>query len=408
MYKRILSIMLFAFALTACSYSESKSTTEETAYTTETATETSTEEPTYTAQLCFTGDLMVHQWQLDDAYNAESSSYDFNYCFAPVYDYLQTADLTIGNLETVFAGADIGYSDYPMFNTPDEFAVSLKNAGFNLLTTANNHSMDKGEAGILRTLDTLDSLGIEHFGTYRSEQESLNTFIKDVNGIKLAFVSATYGVNGISIPDGKDYLVNILDEEKIKADIKKAAAENPDFIIVMPHIGNEYEEAPKDIFKNWIDIMIKAGADMVIASHPHVLQQMEYRTVVDEDGKTKKAFVAFSMGNFISSQRTIPRDAGVILNISLSKKGSEKAELFDVYYVPTWVQWKDTSGSYNIRTLPVYDAILDYENEDKNKNLYQLRKQDYQRLLEVNTASNKIINSKNIDRNNMQSKYKIE
>ena len=122
-------------------------------------------------RLTAVGDLMVHTWQLNDAYNKETGEYDFSNDFEMVEKYLKPSDYTVGNLETVFGGKEIGYSDYPMFNTPDTFGTAIKEAGFDLLTTANNHSLDKREAGLLRTLDVLDELGMEHIGTYRSQEE---------------------------------------------------------------------------------------------------------------------------------------------------------------------------------------------------------------------------------------------
>lgn len=356
------------------------------------------------AKLTFTGDLMVHKWQLDNAYIKKSDTYDFNYCFEPVYKYLENSDLTIGNLETTIAGKDKGYSDFPRFNSPEEFIDALKNSGFDLLTTANNHSNDKGEGGILNTLNVLDNKGIEHFGTYSSAEERDTIFIKEINNIKFAFLSYTYGTNGLKLPEGKDYLVNIMSDEIIKNDINKAKEFNPDFIVVMPHMGNEYEDKPKQVFIDWIDRMIEYGADIVVASHPHVLQPMEYRSIICEDGSERNAFVAYSMGNFISSQRTEPRDAGVILNFYFEKIDEEKAILKDVSYIPTWVQWKDKKQNYNIRVLPIYDFLNQYENEIDTG----LRSQDIQRLKKVHSESNKAVTGEDIQINEIKEEYFIK
>lgn len=367
--------------------------------TVEETTETTTEE-IKSAKLTFTGDLMVHQWQMDNAYNKESDSYDFNYTFEPVYKYLKDSDLTVGNLETVFAGKEVGYSDYPCFNTPDSFLEAIKNAGFDVLTTANNHSMDKGVNGAIRTIELLDEAEIGHFGTYKSQEDSERIFTKEVNGIKLAFVSSTYGVNGNYIPKDKEYIVNILSEEKIKADIEKAKEENPDLLIVMPHIGNEYESYPKDVFKNWIDIMIKAGADVVIASHPHVLQPMEMRSVELENGELKTAFVAYSMANFISSQRTEPRDTGVILKLEISKRGNEGVSLDKISYIPTWVQWRNTSNEYMIRVLSIFDAL-----KERTENKYALRAKDYIRLEKAQLEATETISGESVALENIAEEY---
>lgn len=371
---------------------------------TEMTTEESTALSVKSAEITFTGDLMVHQWQMDDALSKGGGSYSFDYTFEPVYDYLKNTDLTVGNLETVFAGEAVGYSDYPNFNTPDEFLSAIKNAGFDVLTTANNHCMDKGIEGAFRTIDLLDQAGIGHFGTYKSQEERDSVFIKEVNGIKIAFVSATYGVNGNYYPEDMSYAVNILDTELITEDIKRAKAENPDFIVAMPHLGNEYESYPKQVFKDWIDIMIKAGADAVIASHPHILQPMEMRTVVLSDGSEKTAFVAYSMANFISSQRTEPRDTGVIVKMKLKKSEGLSAEIEEISYIPTWVQWRDTTGSYNIRVLSIYDALKDIS---EGKNTYGLREADIKRLKAAQSEATLAISGESISAEEIKEKYYI-
>ena len=331
---------------------------------------------TTTATISAVGDLMVHTWQMRDAYDKESGEYDFSNDFEMVTKYFNQVDFRTGNLETVFAGADIGYSDFPMFNTPDSFGQALKDAGFDLLTTANNHSLDKKEAGLLRTLDVLDELGISHVGTYRSQEERDSFVIKDINGINVAFLSYSYGTNGLPVPKGKDYLINLMNRDLIKADLEAVKALNPDVIIVMPHMGNEYELTPKKVFVDWVDFMIECGADIVLASHPHVLQPMEVKDYTDENGESRKVFIAYSLGNFISSQRTQPRDAGIIVNITLTKTGDEQAEIDMVEFIPTWVQFTNQSGMDYVRVLGVADALNQYENGVEN----QLRPKDITRL----------------------------
>lgn len=409
-FKFVLLILLMAFLLTACDFNKNTDTSIEKPISNtgaEMAEEADLEElapeevipQVKEAELAVVGDLMVHQWQLDDAYNKETGRYDFNYCFEHVKKYFDGKDLVIGNLETVIA-EDLPLSDYPCFNSPVEFVDALKNAGFNLLTTANNHSMDKKVEGVLNTLKVLDEREISHFGTYSSAEERDGILVKDVNGIKLAFVSATYGTNGIPLPQDKPYLVNILSEELITEDIKRAKSLNPDFVIVMPHLGNEYESYPRDVFINWIDIMIKAGADIVLASHPHVLQPMEFRTVTTDSGEERTAFVTYSLANFISSQRDVPRDTGVIVNLKFSKVDDNPAEIEQVSYIPTWVQWRDTSNNYNIRVLPIYDAL--------KENNFDLRQQDINRLTKALSESNKTISNCDINIDNMQEMYYIK
>ncbi len=390
-----LFLILFLIFLAGCgAESTSVEITTDATTLTETTTEAATEPQTYTAKITAVGDLMMHSYQMDSSYNKATDTYSFDYSFKKVYNYLQSSDLTLGNLETVFAGKEIGYSDYPCFNSPEEFGYAIKNAGFDVLSTVNNHSMDKGKTGVLNTIDFLDNLGIDHFGTYNSQKSSENIFIENVNNIKIAFVGWTYGVNGINIPDS--YLVKLLNEENIIKDLERAKALNPDVIIAMPHMGNEYEEFTRDTFKEKISLMVEHGADIVLASHPHVLQQMEF---VEAGGN--KAFVIYSLGNFISSQRDKPRDAGVILNIYISKTEGQDFEFDKISYIPTWVQWRDSSGNYNIRVLSVYDAIKSYEGD----NSYMLRPKDYNRLKEVIAHSCKILTGEETDYTMVKKEY---
>jgi len=290
---------------------------------------------------------MVHQWQLDNAYDRSTGEYDFDRPFRHVVRYLDSADLTVGNLETVFAGSETGYTCFPRFNSPDSLAEAVHNAGFDLLTTANNHSNDRNEAGILRTLEVLDGCGIGHFGTYRSEEDRSAVFIREVNGVRIAFLSFTYGTNGLPLTNGKPWLCNVMSDRLIDEDIAAAKALEPDLVIVMPHMGNEYELKPNQVFKNWVQKMFDAGADIVIASHPHVLQPFEFT-----DGK----FVAYSMGNFISSQRDVPRDCSVILNIT-AEKTDTGTHITEISYIPTWVMFRNSDGVQDIRVVSVYDAL---------------------------------------------------
>ncbi|MGL4791319.1 MAG: CapA family protein, partial [Anaerotignaceae bacterium] len=289
-------------------------------------------------KMSVTGDIMVHSWQYNEAYDKASNTYDFSHNFSQLKQYFENSDLVIGNLETVFGGDDRGPQDFPMFNTPDAFGDALKDAGFNLLTTANNHSYDQGSTGLLRTIEQLDALGIEHFGTYASQEERDTIFVKEVNGIKIAFLSYTYGTNGI--PTKEPYHVNIIDKEQMPQDIKRAK-ELADFVVVMPHMGNEYEEYVRDVFKEWVDLMFESGADVVFASHPHVLQPMEYKTVTDEDGTERECFVIYSLGNCISSQTTPPRNAGVLLNMEIQQINDEKPTIEQVSVIPIWTQFRN-------------------------------------------------------------------
>ena len=313
--------------------------------------------------LVVAGDLMVHGEQLEDAYRQQQDAYDFSHCFAQVAPDLQEG-YAVGNLETVLGGAEIGYSDYPRFNTPDSYAQALLESGFDFVTTANNHCMDKGEAGLLRTLETLDRLGIAHTGTFASRQERDSICIQEVEGVRIAFLAYTFSTNGIPVPEGKEYLVNMIEQKLILQDLNRARELEPDLIVVLPHMGNEYELEPRVPFEDWMDFMMKNGADVILASHPHVLQEMQVKGVDNGDGTSRNAFVIYSLGNFISSQRYENLECSILLKLDFVKQGKAPAALERVRFVPTWVQFRDEAGAYLVRVLPVLDAIEDYENEN--------------------------------------------
>jgi len=337
-----------------------------------TSTPTPTPPPTLTAKLMAVGDLMLHQAQVDDAYERNTGEYDFDKAFSVIAPYLSDG-YAIGNLETVFDGGP--FRDFPMFNAPDEFGLAIGRAGFNLLSTANNHSNDRHTKGILRTIEVLDELGIDHVGSYASQEERDEIFVKDIDGITFAFLAYTYGLNGLPLERGREYMVNIINENYMLDDIRRARESGADFVVVLPHMGNEYELQPRQVFKNWIKLMMDAGADIVLASHPHVLQSAEFIEL--DDGR--EGFVVYSLGNFVSGQRTHPRDAGVIANLYFEKPPGEQARIAKVEFVPTWVQFRNNSGASDIKILPVADTLRAVEEGEE----HNLRPQDINRMKNV-------------------------
>ncbi len=316
--------------------------------------------PLHTATLSVVGDLMVHKEQLEHALTAGNGQYNFDYCFSPVKNYLSTSDYTIGNLETTFAGEKNGYRTYPVFNTPDHFAQALKNAGIDFVSTANNHCNDMGERGLFRTIETLDRYGIDHAGTYKSQEERDSIFIKAVNNIRFALLSYTFSTNGI--PVATPFTVNMLTEDGVKADILHAKENAADLVIVCAHLGVEYATSPSQDAKHWAETMVRWGADIILMCHPHVLQPMEFITVKDDTGMQKEGFVIYSLGNFISHQRTVPRDAGIILNFEFVKEPDSAVHIRKISYIPTWVMFRNNKGEQDIKVLPVYDALAAYQN----------------------------------------------
>ena len=328
------------------------------------------------------GDIMCHNTQYMDAYDNTTKTYDFSYVFEEVQEATSEADIFMGNLETTFAGAEKGYSNYPHFNTPEQLAIGLKEMGIDILTTANNHCMDTGYDGLESTLNYLDEAEIEHTGTNRSVEEQNKVLIKEVNGIKIAFLSFTYGTNGIAIPSDKSYAVNLIDEEFVLSQIELAQKENPDLIFASVHWGIEYQNTQNENQEKWADFLIKNGVSIVLGSHPHVLQPMEYREVQLENGETRKGFVIYSLGNFMSGQTQKNTRTSIILNLDITKKGDTSAIFIDdISYIPIYTY--KGSGNKKYKIVNIDTAIKNYENESDRsigQSNYILFKEEVARL----------------------------
>ena len=314
---------------------------------------TDTQQPPRRAELLFVGDLMAHAPQLTAARYKEG--YDFTPSFQYVKALITSADLAVGNFETTLGGKQRGYTGYPCFSTPDRYADALKDAGFGALTTANNHCMDRGITGLFRTLEELHRRGFTTFGTYTASDDRGVPTAVSVQGIKVVFLSWTYGTNGIAVPTSQDWAVaQSASWDEVNDDLTRAKALSPDFIVAMPHIGVEYALTPPRQVIAFTEKLLAAGVNAVIASHPHVVQPVELRVA---SGDTP-ALIAWSMGNFISNQRTRPRDMGAILRMTLLKD-EEGTRIVGADVIPTWVQTRTKKGARISRVLPLQTALKD-------------------------------------------------
>ncbi|MBN1475092.1 MAG: CapA family protein [Syntrophaceae bacterium] len=324
------------------------------------------------------GDVMVHGPQLQAAWNKKNKRYDFEEVFSQVKDFLWAADLAIANLETTLPGRQKLYSSYPQFGSPDAIAVALKKAGVDIVNTANNHACDKGKLGLARTIKVLEKQGMIPLGTYsdKADYEKRRITVVELNNIRLAFLSYTYGVNDMPIP--QKAVVNLIDRQKISEDISLAREKNPDFIIVLIHFGTEYERYPDDFQKQTVNFLFQEGADIILGSHPHVLQPFELKFVTDKYGDKKQRLVIYSLGNFVSNQRNRYCDGGIIFNFTLSKECSllKGSNLFieDVNYIPTWVYVANNKKIKKYHILPVQKYL-------KNDQKLQLPDEAYEKML---------------------------
>lgn len=310
-----------------------------------------------TVSISVTGDIMCHSVQYNYA-RVSADSFNFDSEFSEIKPYLDQADFCFGNLETVTAGKKAGYSGYPLFNSPDAFIKALKAAGFDLLSTANNHAVDRGETGIRRTIEQLKLNHLGYNGTFVSERDRDSIRIFDIKGIKIAFLAYTYGTNGNPVPGGKDYLINLIDTIKIRNDIRSAREKGIDIVLVHYHFGEEYQRLPDSYQKEIVGRTIYYGADIIIGGHTHVLQPISFF-------KTNKAeldsgFVVYSMGNFISNQRWRYSDGGAILSFSLTKNvKTGYVHLKEVDYLPVWVYKGDTREGRQYIIIPSESAFSD-------------------------------------------------
>jgi poly-gamma-glutamate synthesis protein (capsule biosynthesis protein) len=338
-----------------------------------------------TITLAIVGDLMCHSQQINDA--KKENSYDFNKVFAAVETYLSNADLTFGNLETVTAGEeDGGYTGYPTFNTPVAYLDALKKTGFDVLTNANNHSLDRRNRGVEKTIDALNERTLLHTGTFKTSDESNKILVVSAKGIKLAVLAYTFGTNGIPFDKGKEFSVNILDSAKIIKDVEAAKKTGADKILAFVHWGDEYQRQPNDYQKKYAGLLSRNGVDLILGSHPHVLQPMEF---LKNTQSSKSTFCIYSMGNFISAQRKVYTDNGIVLRLQLIKnKTTGETKLGKIDFIPTYVSVKN-----GFRILPVRNAIDSYRSDN---NYLGVSNDEIGRLEEVwNESINHLTDTKN-------------
>lgn len=320
--------------------------------------------PDTTINMAVIGDVMCHGPNYKDAYDSTTKTYDFSTFFTQINSYISEADISIGNLETTFAGGNKAYSGYPTFNSPPQLAQNLLDIGIDVLTTSNNHSLDTGYNGLVNTIDTLDELGISHTGTFKSEEDQNQILIKDVNGIKIAFLSYTYGTNGISIPSGKEYCINLIDKDLIKSQLDSAKALDPDLICVSMHWGVEYKIKQNSEQEDLADYLFENGADIILGSHPHVLEPMEKRTITLEDGTTKDGFLIYSLGNFMSAQKDKYTKDSIILNLQITKHSDGKLTIDSYDYIPIYMQDNGSDAKNRYQIIDLEKSIEAYENGD--------------------------------------------
>jgi poly-gamma-glutamate synthesis protein (capsule biosynthesis protein) len=326
------------------------------------------DEPITLVHVIAAGDAMCHSPQITHAKNANGEGYDFSGYYQYLADILATGDLNLVNLETTLSGEP--YTGYPQFCAPNEFALALQNAGFNFFMMANNHCADKGTTGIVSSINKIRNMKIEAAGTYLNEEDRTNRYpaIVNVKDITFALLNYTYSTNGL--PVYNPLIVNNLNDTiQIKKDLQAAQSLQPDVIIAFLHWGNEYQQAPDKKQKEQAQFFFQHGADIIIGSHPHVIQPVEY-FAYDQNEPTKKKLIYWSLGNLISNQRNENTDGGILASFTIIKnKILNQVIIENQGAIPYWV-YKNSMIPPGFFVLPTKDlqneaTPFTFSNEDR-------------------------------------------
>jgi poly-gamma-glutamate synthesis protein (capsule biosynthesis protein) len=371
---------------------------------------------------------MCHAEQLNAARNADGE-HDFNYVFKAIAPYIQSADYSIGNLETTLVRNN--YAGWPLFRSPKAFAEALLNAGFDMVTTGNNHSFDAGVSGVRSTIEILNEVGIAFTGTYLTPECRDEITVFEVNGFTFAIVNMTMHKNAICLGEN-NYMVKVIyldlvaqatiDYDLIRETMARARALETDFIIASPHLGIEYYgtmnrqgaghrndtfERSDTRWHNWVrtlQLFLDEGADMVMNHHPHTLLPAEFVYVPNDDGGHRRAFMAYSMANFVSGQRTVPRETGAVFYVDVTRDEHGDAYISGASYVPVWVRQHDpTREQLCFSVLPVSDTL----RRTAGGATPDLRPQDIERLRVVHNDVTHLLSGEPIPLSEINCEYPI-
>ncbi|MCD7723156.1 MAG: CapA family protein [Clostridiales bacterium] len=350
---------VFAAVLIICSLAVSGHMTKNTDAETPTAKESSTAEETTqeavstvtsTVNLVAVGDNLIHN-TLISAGEQEDGTLDYTSFYANIKKDISAADIAVINQETMLGGDAFDYAGYPCFNTPWEVGVAAIDAGFDIFTCATNHSLDVGYSGIEQECKFFDEhTEVVHVGTNDTEEEYNTVIYYTKNNITFAILNYTYGTNGISLPSGKEWCVNMMDEDKITQDVTEAKA-NADVVIVFPHWGTENSTEISSYQKEYTQLFSDLGVDIVIGTHPHVLQSVEW---VENEDTGKKMLVYYSLGNFISHQVNLDQLCGGMAKITITKTDGV-ISIDSATLVPVVCWYSSSSGSYEFSVYKLSD-----------------------------------------------------
>ena len=306
------------------------------------------------------GDVLMHNPTLKSGLQ-EDGSYNYDHLFKNVKKHMENTDISLANQEVILGGTDLGISAYPAFNAPQELGDSLVQSGFNTILHATNHTLDKGEKGVDSALTYWKEKHPETtvLGIHESQEDRDQIYIFEKKGFKIAILNYTYGVNGNRIPEDRSYIVDLMDKSQMEKDIQKAN-ELADYVIVCPHWGTEYVFEATDEQKEWTEFFLKQGVDLVIGTHPHVIEPVEWV----EDGENKM-LVFYSLGNFVSCQDKWYRMLGAMANVKLLKDADGNVTVTE-YGVEPLVTHIAGKTEYTTYYLKDYTEELAKKNKIRN------------------------------------------
>ncbi|MBU5366181.1 CapA family protein [Enterococcus devriesei] len=318
------SLLVLLF-LSGCSSNEPAKESQESS----TSVSETKADPTVKINFSAVGDNLIHDFIYDHLRNSDGT-YRFDELYQPTKYLNQDRDIAYINLETICAGEELGLSGYPLFNGPTQVLDSLHRADFNWISAASNHTFDRGEAGIVKQLEHLEKYPDMTVTGSQKSPDAPRMQVKEVKGVKVGLMSYTFGLNGLELPAGKEYLVNLIDPEQIKKDMEQLNQQS-DVQVVSMHWGEEYQFSPNDEQRQLAQLLSDAGVDVVVGGHPHVIQPMDYLT----GAAGNQTLVMYSLGNFISSQAEADRMLGGMARWSLEyDKETQQVNIADAEFWP--------------------------------------------------------------------------
>ena len=309
--------------------------------------------------LLMVGDILLHT-PVAKSGRTEEGGYDFTAVFANLQEEIAAADLALVNQEVIIGGEELGISGYPSFNAPYELGDALSDAGFDVILHATNHTLDKGKRGLLNCMAFWEENYPEKavLGIHDSAEDQQEIYVYEQEGIQIAILNYTYGTNGISLPEDMPYGVDLLEKERVIADLQRAN-ELADFVIVCPHWGTEYRLEESKTQRDWAQLFADNGADLVLGTHPHVIEPVKW---VDD------TLVYYSLGNFVnwtasSGEGIANRMVGGMAKVTVGLDESGEAVIVDYSVEPLVCHLEEGFGGVTVYLLSEYSEELAGRNQ---------------------------------------------